>query len=77
MLDGGWGLLDGMNDAGLAGSLTFGGRFAQAPGVGIVIVLRYLLETCDTVAVPVPKVPRSASPRPRTSEMGLAQASCT
>lgn len=42
MLDGGWGLLDGMNDAGLAVSLTFGGRFAQAPGFDIAIVLRYL-----------------------------------
>jgi predicted choloylglycine hydrolase len=49
MLDGGWGLLDGMNDAGLAVSLTFGGRFTQGPGFAILIVLRYLLETCDTV----------------------------
>lgn len=49
MVDGGWGLLDGMNDAGLAVSLTFGGRFAQGPGFAILIVLRYLLETCDTV----------------------------
>jgi len=48
MLDGGWGLLDGMNDAGLAVSLTFGGRFAQGPGFDIAIVLRYLLETCGT-----------------------------
>ncbi|MEU8510784.1 C45 family peptidase [Kitasatospora sp. NPDC048722] len=44
-----WGLLDGMNDAGLAVSLTFGGRFVHGPGFSIVIVLRYLLETCDTV----------------------------
>lgn len=49
MLDGGWGLLDGMNDAGLAMSLTFGGRFTHGPGFAIPIVLRYLLETCDTV----------------------------
>ncbi|MCQ4212431.1 C45 family autoproteolytic acyltransferase/hydolase [Streptomyces longispororuber] len=47
--DGGWGLLDGMNDAGLAVSLTFGGRPVHGPGFAVVIVLRYLLETCDTV----------------------------
>jgi predicted choloylglycine hydrolase len=44
-----WGLLDGMNDAGLAVSLTFGGRFVHGPGFAIPIVMRYLLETCDTV----------------------------
>jgi predicted choloylglycine hydrolase len=44
-----WGLLDGMNDAGLAVSLTFGGRFVQGPGMCIAMVVRYLLETCDTV----------------------------
>ncbi|MFE0449716.1 C45 family autoproteolytic acyltransferase/hydrolase [Streptomyces sp. NPDC058914] len=47
--DAAWGLLDGMNDAGLAVSLTFGGRFVHGPGFAILIVLRYLLETCDTV----------------------------
>jgi predicted choloylglycine hydrolase len=56
MLDGGWGLLDGMNDAGLAVSLTFGGRFVQAPGLDIIIVLRYLLETCDTVGEALAKL---------------------
>ncbi|WAZ26280.1 C45 family autoproteolytic acyltransferase/hydrolase [Streptomyces cinnabarinus] len=49
MQDAGWGLLDGMNDAGLAVSLTFGGRFVHGPGFAILIVLRYLLETCETV----------------------------
>jgi predicted choloylglycine hydrolase len=44
-----WGLLDGMNDAGLAVSLTFGGRFVHAPGCGILLVVRYLLETCTSV----------------------------
>ncbi len=44
-----WGLLDGMNDAGLAVSLTFGGRRTLGDGFGIPIVLRYLLETCETV----------------------------
>ncbi len=45
-----WGLLDGMNDSGLAVSLTFGGRRALGDGFGIPIVVRYLLETCDDVA---------------------------
>ncbi|MGW7550974.1 C45 family autoproteolytic acyltransferase/hydolase [Streptomyces rimosus] len=44
-----WGLLDGMNDAGLAVSLTFGGRSVYGRGFTILIVVRYLLETCDTV----------------------------
>lgn len=44
-----WGMLDGVNDAGLAVSLTFGGRFVQGPGMCIAMVVRYLLETCDTV----------------------------
>jgi predicted choloylglycine hydrolase len=45
-----WGLLDGVNDAGLAASLTFGGRRAVGDGFGIPLVVRYLLETCTTVA---------------------------
>ena len=44
-----WGLLDGMNDAGLAVSLTFGGRRVLGDGFGIPLVVRYLLETCDEV----------------------------
>ena len=44
-----WGLLDGMNEDGLAVSLTFGGRPDVGEGFGIPIVLRYLLETCATV----------------------------
>jgi predicted choloylglycine hydrolase len=44
-----WGLLDGMNDAGLAVSLTFGGRRVLGDGFGIPVVVRYLLETCATV----------------------------
>ncbi len=44
-----WGLLDGMNDAGLAASLTFGGRRVLGEGFGIPIVVRYVLETCATV----------------------------
>jgi len=44
-----WGLLDGMNDAGLAVSLTWGGRSVYGRGFAILILVRYLLETCDTV----------------------------
>ncbi|MGP3969542.1 C45 family autoproteolytic acyltransferase/hydolase [Streptomyces sp. 6N223] len=44
-----WGMLDGMNDAGLAVALTFGGRFVDGYGFSILVVVRYLLETCDTV----------------------------
>ena len=43
-----WGLLDGMNDAGLAMSLAFGGRRGSGTGFGIPLVVRYLLETADT-----------------------------
>jgi predicted choloylglycine hydrolase len=44
-----WGLLDGINDAGLAVSLTFGGRRDVGDGFGIPVVVRYLLEVCATV----------------------------
>ncbi len=43
-----WGLLDGINDAGLAVALAFGGRRALGDGFGITLVVRYLLETCET-----------------------------
>jgi predicted choloylglycine hydrolase len=43
-----WGLLDGINDAGLAVSLTFGGRRETGPGFAAPIVVRYLLEACET-----------------------------
>ena len=48
MVDCLWGVLDGINDAGLAVSLTFGGRKVVGDGFGIPIVLRYILEFCDT-----------------------------
>jgi predicted choloylglycine hydrolase len=44
-----WGLLDGINDAGLAVALAFGGRQSRGDGFGITLIVRYLLETCDTV----------------------------
>ena len=43
-----WGLLDGMNDAGLVVSLTFGGRPGSGPGFAIPLVVRYLLEVAQT-----------------------------
>jgi predicted choloylglycine hydrolase len=43
-----WGLLDGVNDAGLAVSLAFGGRTVVGSGFGVPLVVRYLLEACAT-----------------------------
>lgn len=45
-----WGVLDGINDAGLGVSINYGGRLVEGKGFGITIVIRYLLETCTTVA---------------------------
>jgi predicted choloylglycine hydrolase len=59
-----WGLLDGINDAGLAVSLAFGGRRAAAGGFAVPLVVRYLLETCETTAQAVhalARVPVQAS----------------
>ena len=44
---GGW--LDGMNEDGLVASQTFGGRPAQGQGFSLILILRYVLETCRTV----------------------------
>lgn len=46
--DGLWGIVDGMNDAGLAVSLTFGGRRVVGDGFGVPLILRYILQTCET-----------------------------
>jgi predicted choloylglycine hydrolase len=43
-----WGLLDGINDAGLTMSLAFGGRRVTAPGFAMPLIVRYLLELCAT-----------------------------
>lgn len=43
------GLLDGMNEDGLAVSLTFGGRKEVGQGFGIPFILRYVLEFCSNV----------------------------
>ena len=44
-----WGLDDGMNSSGLAASLTFGGSKKIGKGFGIPFIMRYVLETCETV----------------------------
>jgi predicted choloylglycine hydrolase len=44
-----WGLLDGMNDAGLAISLAFGGRRGVASGFGIPLIIRYVLEVAESL----------------------------
>ena len=50
MVDCLWGAVDGMNDSGLVVSLTFGGRRVVGDGFGVPVILRYILETCDTTA---------------------------
>ncbi|MEX0695670.1 MAG: C45 family peptidase [Rhodospirillales bacterium] len=50
MSDGLFGLVDGINDRGLAISLTFGGRTIVGIGFGVPIILRYIMEFCDTTA---------------------------
>ncbi len=45
-----WGVLDGMSDRGLAVSLAFGGRRIVGDGFGIPLILRYILEFCDTAS---------------------------
>lgn len=44
------GIVDGMNDAGLCVSLTFGGRKEVGYGFGIPFILRYVLEFCTHTA---------------------------
>lgn len=43
------GVIDGMNEDGLAVSLTFGGRKVVGVGFGIPFILRYVLEFCSNV----------------------------
>ncbi|HSI56377.1 MAG TPA: C45 family peptidase [Ideonella sp.] len=59
-----WGALDGQNEAGLAASLSFGGRTVSGTGFGVPLVLRYLLEVAGTTAEAVKllqRVPLSMS----------------
>ncbi|QBY55647.1 C45 family autoproteolytic acyltransferase/hydolase [Cupriavidus oxalaticus] len=48
-----WGALDGINESGLAASLSFGGRKAVGNGFGIPLVLRYVLEFAEDVGAAV------------------------
>ena len=41
-----WGVIDGMNEHGLAVSLAYGGRSRHGDGFAITLVLRYILEFC-------------------------------
>lgn len=43
-----WGVLDGMNEHGLCVSLSFGGSGVVGEGFGIPLILRYVLEFCQT-----------------------------
>lgn len=43
------GCLDGMNEDGLAASLTAGGGVGQGLGFSVILMLRYVLETCSRV----------------------------
>lgn len=49
MVEGMAGLSDGMNESGLALSLTFGGRVERGNGFGIPLIMRHVLETCRDV----------------------------
>ena len=50
MIDSMSGALDGINGAGLAVSLTFGGRRVVGDGFGAPMIVRYLLEFCENTA---------------------------
>jgi predicted choloylglycine hydrolase len=53
------GCLDGLNGAGLAVALTFGGRIVHAEeGFQTPLLLRYVLETCDTTEQAVVRLQR-------------------
>lgn len=58
------GCLDGMNADGLVASVTFGGNPAQGAGFSIILIVRYLLETCTRVSEAVAalrRIPVAAS----------------
>jgi predicted choloylglycine hydrolase len=43
------GCIDGMNEDGLVASLTYGGSRVQGLGFSILLLLRYVLETCEQI----------------------------
>lgn len=55
------GLVDGVNEDGLAVSLTFGGSQQVASGFGVPIILRYVLQTCTNAAEAVAALQRVPS----------------
>lgn len=44
-----WGVLDSINEHGLAVSLAYGGNVTRGKGFAITLLLRYVLEFCSTV----------------------------
>jgi predicted choloylglycine hydrolase len=58
------GCLDGMNQDGLVVSLAFGGSRAQGQGFSVILMLRYVLETCrrvDEAVVTLSRIPIAMS----------------
>ncbi len=58
------GCLDGMNEDGLVASLAFGGSPAQGAGFSVILLLRYVLETCryvDEAVAALSRIPIAAS----------------
>ena len=59
-----WGLVDGLNEHGLAVSLTFGGRKETGDGFGIPLILRYVLQVarnCSEAVEILERVPSHMS----------------
>jgi len=56
MSDCGWGLMDGMNDAGLSIAISFGGRREVGRGFGIGLIVRYLLQVASTTAEAIERI---------------------
>jgi predicted choloylglycine hydrolase len=52
------GCIDGMNEDGLVASLTFGGSPAMGRGFAVILLLRYVLETCGRVEEAAAKLTR-------------------
>lgn len=50
MADCGWGLMDGVNAAGLCIAISFGGRREVGRGFGIGLIVRYLLQVASSTA---------------------------
>lgn len=44
-----WGLSDGINGDGLCAAIAYGGLSGTGAGFGVTLIIRYVLETCETV----------------------------